>query len=420
MKTSTVLRYTLIALIIVILSALAGWYFLLKEKGASIAEGDIGRGVGLPQPFGEAIGSTYENIVSSFSTLVGGIVRNGGERPPQLAQIGKGPTAGYGFVGGSTSLTTSSGPLRLRFVERGAGYIFDVSPETGALTRVTNTLIPRTYEALVAGDRIIMRGIDENGSVITIAGDITMSTSTKDAPATLKQKRLVDNIRSIAIRPDGTEMFYSIDSLDGGAGIRASWDEKKQKKIFDSAVLGWQVDFASDGRIIVVENASDNVSGHAYLVRDNSLQPITGGVQGLTFLPHPKSSAYLYGASGLSLFARTATTSTETLLPIRTLADKCAWSPASPEAMQGKTLIAYCAVPQLLPPTNFLDAWYRGEMHTSDAWWRVDVSANSAEPLYSSANATFDVENPVIDESGAYIAFTNAIDKSLWLLRIEE
>lgn len=406
MRTASVIRYTLVALVVVMLSALAGWYFFLKGESATIAEDDIGRGVGLPQPFGEQIGSTYENIVSSFSTLVGGIVRSGEEKPPQFAQVGKTPTAGYGFV--------EKNVARLRFVERGSGYIFDVSPEAGALERVTNTLVPRTYEALVAGDHIVMRGLDEDGDIATVVGEIIFSTSTENAPAALKQRRLVDNIRSIALRPDGSEFFYIVDALQESAGIRASWDEKSQKKIFDSAVLGWQIDFLPDGRITVVENASSNAIGHAYRVADNSLRPIVGDVQGLTFLPHPKSSAYLYGASAqnLSLFARLNSTSSPVLLPIRTIADKCVWAPSA--------LTAYCAVPQQSPPANFLDAWYRGEVHTSDAWWRVDVSANSAEPLYSSANATFDVEQPVIDTSGSYIAFRNAVDKTLWLLRIAD
>ncbi|MBI4094121.1 hypothetical protein HY417_04105, partial [Candidatus Kaiserbacteria bacterium] len=384
-----------------------GWYFFLKGERATIAEGDIGRGVGLPQPIGQAIGSTYENIVSSFSTLVGGIVQSGEEKPPQLAQVGKTPTAGYDFIGSGSS-------VRLRFVERGAGYIFDVSPETGTLKRLTNTLVPRTYEALVAGNRVVMRGIDEDGYVTTVVGEITMSTSTKEVPATLKQRSLPDSIRSIAINPTGEEIFYIVDTLRGGAGIRASWDEKNQKKIFDSAVLGWQIDFLPDGRITVTENASDNAAGHTYLVQENSLQPLVAGL-GLTFLPHPESSMYLYGesAGALLLFARLSATSSPILLPIRTIADKCVWSPVA-------SLVAYCAVPQHAPPTNFLDTWYRGETHTSDAWWHIDVSANSAELLYSSASVVLDVENPTIDGSGDYIAFTNAIDKSLWLLRISE
>lgn len=405
------IRYILIGLIVIMLSALAGWYFFLKGEGATIEESDIGRGAGLPQPLADAIGSTYENIVSSFSTLVGGSSQNEKEKQPQLTQVGKSPTAGYGFVGIGRS-------TRLRFIERGTGYIFDVSPETDDLERLTNTLVPRIYEALVAGDRVIMRGISEGGVVATIIGEIAMGTSTKEASAAFKQKRLVDNIRSIAIRPDGTEIFYIIDSLDGAAGIRASWNEKSQKKIFSSGIIGWQIDFLPDGKITVAENASDDARGHAYSVGENRLQPIVGGVQGLTFLPHPESTAYLYGTSGLSLYARTGTTSSTTLLPIRTIADKCVWAPAQPKAAPNKAMIAYCAVPERIPPPDFLDNWYRGEVHTTDAWWKVNVSANSAEPLYSSANATLDVENPVIDASGEYIAFTNRIDKSLWLFRI--
>lgn len=407
MKTATIFRYALIASIIVILSALAGWYFFLKGERKSITEGDVGRGTGLAQPFGEAIGSTYENIVSSFSTLVGGIIESGEDTPPQLSRVGKSPTAGYGFV--------EKNGTRLRFVERGSGYIFDASPETGALERVTNTLVPRTYEALVAGDHVVMRGVDEDGDIATVVGEITFSTSTENMPAALKQRRLVNNIRSIAIRPDGSEFFYITDSLQGGAGIRASWDEKSQKKIFSSAVFGWQIDFLSDGRLMVTENASDSAGGYAYRVGESGLQPIIGGVRGLTLLSHPKSSAYLYGESAgtLSLFARFGTSSAPILLLVRTVADKCVWSPL-------EKAVAYCAVPQQTPPANFLDGWYRGEIHTADAWWRVDVSANSAEPLYSSANASFDVEDPVIDESGTSIAFRNAIDKTLWLLRIAE
>ncbi len=407
MRSALVIRYTLIALVVIMLSALAGWYLFLKEKRADITEESAGRGFGLPQPLGVGVGSTYENIISSFSTLIGGSVQSGEEKQPRLMHVGKTPTAGYGFVG-------SSSPMRLRFVERGSGYILEFSLDNGALKRLTNTLVPRTYEALVAGDHVIMRGVEETGLVTTVAGEITASTTSPEAPATLKQRRLVNNIHSIALNPSGTELFYIVDALRGGAGIRASWDEKKQKKVFDSAVLHWQIDFLADGRIMVTENASDNAAGHAYLVRENSLEPVVGDVQGLTFLPHPKSSAYLYGTSAqtLSLFAQPSPTSSPVLLPIRTIADKCVWT--------SSMLVAYCAVPQQNPAPGFLDRWYRGEVHTSDAWWKVDVRANAAEPLYSSANTTFDVEEPIIDESDAYIAFKNSVDKTLWLLRIEE
>ena len=66
-----------------------------------------------------------------------------------------------------------------------------------------------------------------------------------------------------------------------------------------------------------------------------------------------------------------------------------------------------------------MEEWYRGALHTSDAWWKIDVSAGTAQTLYTPDSGTsFDAEHPVIDESGGYIAFTNAADKSLWMLRI--
>jgi len=151
------------------------------------------------------------------------------------------------------------------------------------------------------------------------------------------------------------------------------------------------------------------------LQKNGAFVPLLRAIPGLTLLPHPSSRALLYGASGgtLTLFARTSATSTSGSLPIRTTADKCVWDPK-------QQFIAYCAVPQSLPAPSFLDRWYRGEVHTADAWWRVDAGAASAELLFSPGNAVLDVERPVIDNSGNYIAFVNAVDKSLWLLRIEE
>lgn len=412
MTSSRILRYAFIGLIVVMLSALAGWYFFLRGEKESIAIGDAGRGAGLPEPFGSAIGSTYENIVSSFSTLVGGVVRSGEERSPQLARVGNTPTAGYGFVG-------SGEESRLRFVERGTGYVFDVVPETGALERRTNTLIPRTYEALVAGTKVILRGTDDNGTVTTIAGEITTSTSTKNEPAALKQRRLPEDIRSIAIAPSGTEIFYVIEVPGSASGMRASWDGTSEKKILTSSISRWQTEMLADNRIVLTENAADGVEGHAYLLRENVLAPIVGSVSGLTFLPNPKTSAYLYGESsggaggGLFLYARSSTSSSVALLPLKTVAQKCAWSPR-------ESNVVYCAVPQQSTPPNFLDLWYRGDTHIADSWWKVDISANAAEPVYDSANASFDVEDPVMDDAGEYIAFRNAMDKSLWLLRIEE
>ena len=161
MRSTSVIRYLSVAVIVIILAALSAWYFFIRAKQAAIEQADAGRGAGLStQPPASPSGSTYENIVSSLSSVfTGGEINENTKEVPRLAQVNKSPTAGAGFVGSSTS-------TRLRFVERGTGFIFDIAPETLALERLTNVLVPRTYEALVAeNDHLIMRGIEEDGHI---------------------------------------------------------------------------------------------------------------------------------------------------------------------------------------------------------------------------------------------------------------
>src|SRR3989338_7232108 len=385
-KTTTILRSALVALAISIVIGLAWWYFFLNAKGAAVEEADAGRGAGLNAPsFGSAIGSTYDNILSSLASLAGNTDGEGATTPARLSQVSKTPTAGLGFTGNSTSTA-------LRFVERSTGYVLEVEPKTGVVARLTNTLIPRVYEAEVARDgRVIERFLDGNsGAVATILGSIPAASSTAgDTLRALVQTRLPDGIRSIAFAPEGKEVFYiAPDTADGAVGVRAASDGTKPQEIFSSPILGWQANWLQDGRIILVQNGSDGIPGHAYeLGKGGSLSPL--------------DSAQLDKKSSIST------------LPLRTVADKCVWSPS-------EQFIVFCAVPQRPTPADFLDLWHRGEVHTADAWWRVDMSAGSTELLYSPGDIMLDVESPVIDDEGEYIAFMNAADKSLWLLRIKE
>jgi len=78
-------------------------------------------------------------------------------------------------------------------------------------------------------------------------------------------------------------------------------------------------------------------------------------------------------------------------------------------------------VPQVPPTAGFLDAWYRGEVHTSDAIWRVDAGAGQAQLIYTPpSNNPLDIVDPVMDEGGEYLAFVNGIDRSAWILRLNK
>lgn len=433
-KKST-LTYALMLIAVLMLTALLGWYFFLNQKAQTIGGTDASRGLGsddaLPK---SAMGNTYSNIISGITSLVNGTstAETEGKTPPRLWKITQTPVAGMAFVGAGTS-------TKLYFAESSTGYILTADPETGALARLTNKLFPKTQEAVFGRDgSVVLRSIDEGGNIVSFAGTISSGTSqTGDGAPALTGKYLEPNIQAIVSAPYTRELLYITGGPLGGAvGTLSSWDGTKRKNVFSSPLSNWKPISLGDGRVFFLLRPADNVMGFAYEMKSGSPVTQMRGAVGLTYLPNASSTAILYGTSengSLVLFARTRDDATTFPLPIKTVADKCVWSTEAPIALQSTTtpktgskkpapivrpLVAYCAVPQFVISNTFLNDWYKGAIHTSDSWWRVDVSADTVEPVPGGAGGSVDVEKPVMDEGGRYISFINAADKTLWLLRI--
>jgi hypothetical protein len=410
MQTKTIIRYVLVALIVLIIGALAGWYLFLRGQSQTTSAQDAARGFGASTPSANQNGSTFGNSQST-----GGSASGSQGSPAQLWHVVSTPIAGLGFV-------NDVGGQNVHFVERSTGNILAANPATGAITRLTNTLIPKVYEAIIAPDgSLIERSLAADGSVASFAGSASSTQTTESAtssPLQLIGTILPKNIEEIAINPSTDELFYTTASAGGITGIRSQWNAAKQKNVFASPLSGWRITWLPDGRIILLEAPVDGISGYAYsLKNDGTLIPLVRAIQGLTILPRSKSSAMLYGSSAggsITLMAQVSASSTPVQLPIKTIPDKCVWAP-------GAGLVAYCAVPQVTPAGNFLTSWYQGLLHTADAWWRVDASAGVAQEIYTpSSSVSLDVENPAIDASGTHIAFMNGADQSLWILSLNK
>lgn len=410
MSLRTILRFLLIALVVVSLGALTGWYLFLRGKTQSSTSSDTARGFGTSAPsFAGALGSAYQNIVSNVFGGGGGAASTTSS-VKELWQVNKTPVAGAGFV-------RTPGGISLWFVERSTGYVFAADPKTGSIERLTNTLMPKVYEAAFAPDGAVLeRSVDASGNILTFSGALSAS-STPGTPQELTGAQLPKNIRSISFSPNGNDVFYLLNDSGATIGVQAARDGTKTKRLFSSSVASWAVQWIPDGRIVLTESPADGVVGYAYDVRAGNKQKIIGGLPGLIVTPRASSTALLYSTaddSGISLFAVTAATSTGSALPVRTVAEKCVWSPQA-------QLVAYCAVPENTPAAEYVSQWYRGEVHTRDSWWRIDVSAGTARVLYASgAEAAPDVDDPLIDPSGHYLAFLNRADASLWMLRIPQ
>jgi len=416
MKTRAIIEYILAAVLVVILGSLAGWYFFLRTQTETTALQSAARGFGIAIPEGSAGGDT-SSPPQGTDTGVSGM--EPAQRPAQLWQVEQKPTAGHTFLGSGEN-------VRLRYVERASGYVFEANTKTGFRTRLTNTLLPKIYEALISENgHVFERSIDTLGNITTFAGTISTSTDSSSASSSatmLLGSYLAKNIVSLSAHPVSGALLYTVADAGGGAVVSAEWDGLKQKTLLGSAVLSWRPTVTEDGRTFLVQAAADDVPGYAYeIMKDGVLKRLLGPTPGLVMRirtsPKTGADALLWSQSTrgeLRLFARVGEQATPVQLPVRTTADKCAWS-------GGDGAVAYCGVPGGSAGQNFLDTWYRGAMHSSDALWRIDAGAGTAEMMYTPpSNTPIDIENVSIDRTAGYLAFTNALDKSLWLFRLKQ
>lgn len=409
-----VLLYILAAVIVIVLGGAVGWYFFLHVPQTKDDAIDTARGLGASIASFTG-GSTQDNVRTIVS---GGSTSTSATSSSPLWQVDKAPVAGMNFVKRATSTT-------IDFVQRANGYVFRADPVQKSVVRVTETLMPKIYEAVISPNgSVLARSLDDTGLITTFTatvGATTSKMSTSTAKNSLNGTYLEKGIQQVVSSPTTQSIFYLMPNTSGGIdGFTAPWSGLKPKKIFSSTITHWIPIWLSDGRLIITESAVDDLPGYAYRVEnDGTMTLLVGNVPGLTFLPHASSKAILYGSSSggtLTLFTQGAASTTPTALSIQTIADKCVW-------LDGKSLIAYCAVPTTPPKGRFLDQWYRGAIHTSDTWWKVDVQNGIVLEMYSpkrSDGVDLDVERPVIDPSGNYITFINASDKSLWMLKITQ
>lgn len=418
------------AILVAIVGGLAGWYVYLRTHENAIRVSDAARGFSTT---GGLIGGASENTKNILSGNTGvsfpgdiapdsaflNTSKTGTSseehnppttantiqfKTPRLWHVAKTPIAGFGF-------TTADGALTLRYAERATGYIFAADPIEGNVTRLTNTLRPKTQQAYFSNEFVIERSI-EDGVVTSFSGTVGRGATT----TTLIGSKLNDNISFISIDPSTASIFYLTPTATGSIGTVSKADGSSSNRVFTSILSGWKP-IIMPGHLAIEQLSSDNIPGYAYEIGKNgALSEIVGNVPGLQILPRASSTALLWSSadsSGVNLFARTAASSTDQKISLRTIADKCVWAP-----MTGTTsLFAYCAVPRTLPPVGFLDKWHQGAYHSNDAWWQVDVGANATQALYATEESP-DVHSPQIDPTGRFIAFIDGRDGSLWVLRV--
>lgn len=415
MNDSRTLRYLFFGILAFLVIGFGAWYLFISGRIGDLRNVSAGRGLGSAIPsFTGPSGSTLENIVSGLGFQSAPEIE-GPDAPPRLWRVQSTPVAGHGFLRGSSTST----PPVLRFMERSTGYLFDANAGTGAVERQTNTLMPRVYEAFFAPDgSVIARSLSENGAVRTTAARVVMPTSTEEEQlGELSEFPLGEDV--FAITPVGEQSFISlVRDGPGHALIRSEWDGSESERVTQIPLRHWRLSGLRDESVVVAQSPASGIAGTAYrLSPQGQWILIARGISGLTVATHPSSEAVIVGEDNGTLgLSVKADESPLTPLDLQTTAEKCVWAP-------GDEFIAYCAVPGSISSDRFLDDWHQGKVHTSDTWWKVNGREGTVEFLLSpesELNVLIDVERPIMNDAGTHVAFMNARDKSLWILRVEE
>ncbi len=424
----TVVTYALIGTLVAIVGGLSGWYAYIRAHQSTLQQSDTARGFNTTAPsFTGSSGSTGANVAGVTSDVTpvtssssGGFLgqvaallfganaastaTSSAYTTPRLWHAEKQPVAGFGFV------RTDTG-IRLYYVAEATGYIQTADLHTGETARLTSTLRPKIGEAFIdVSGGVVERSLDENGHIITWVANVGTTT----ASSTIVGSLLPKDIRTYTTDHSGTSA-YTFDTATGTA-IVIQPGTGKSRIATVSGIANLIIHLLPSSSVILTQPASDGVMGTVFSVgKDGSLDALTSG-PGLTVAPSDTLAPYLYSTSvrgTLSVYLQPAGNTNPLQLPLNTIADKCAWE-------HGVDARAYCAVPASTPGEGFIDAWYQGAIHTDDTLWIIDPGAGSAKRYYipSANGGSVDAQDLVVDPSNTYLAFRNAVDQSLWVLRI--
>lgn len=422
-----IFKFILVVIILLAVGLAAYWYFDRQQGGSGIPlVGENKISVGDFFPFGN--GGPSGTTTPTGNTNTGTTTPS--ETPvaaPRLWQISEKPQSGV-----VTFLASSTNPLRVdasrvpfvRFVDKATGNIFESELAFVGLNRITNTTIPKVYEALwqPKADAVFMRYLDENNETIkTTYGKLgPVLTGTDQNIRELRASFMPTNISSFAVNPTTGAIAYIEKGTASAQVSVAKADTSGNRVIFESPIKDFTILWMGDTTLGLLSKPSTETTGQFYSLKTDTgtLSRVLGNRSGLVVLPNPSGTKVFYSAAQSSTFATAlfdTKTGAETAVPFRTIPDKCVWSP--------KTAFIYCATPKSIPSEKYPDAWYQGKVSFNDTVWRMDTVTGATEFLIDPAVTTekeFDVVNLTLDPTETYLIFTNKKDAQLWGLRIQK
>ncbi len=408
----TFLRISIILIILGLIGYGAYWFFSQKESGQQNPFSD-GVSIGDLFPFGTS-GDNSDIQPSGNTGNTSNPVPNIPTTPPKLWQISSEPQSG-------AVVFNASGTPTVRYVDKTTGNVFESKLTLTGSKRISNTTVPKVYEAIWQkdGKTLTLQYLaNDEETIKTVTGKFTPITTRSLEGEMLEELRtsfLPDNIQSITTNPQEGTLAYITTNPNGSRILISTATNPKQ--IFESVIKDFTISWINKDTIALMTKPSALASGQLYFLKTNNglLSRIMGGPTGLSAISNQTGTQILYSEStngGFKTSVLNIKNGEVNELSLQTLAEKCVWS--------AKNTYIYCAIPRTITNARYPDDWYQGRVNFEDSIWQIDTLTGANKLLVDTVQQknSLDAINLNLDPEEKYIIFTNKTDSKLWGLKI--
>lgn len=226
---------------------------------------------------------------------------------------------------------------------------------------------------------------------------------------------LPENIIRGSASPNTQQLFILRKTDSGAVGSITDGQGRNPKTVFTSPFVEWRPVWVNANTITMTTLASREANGYMYQLdpQTTDFKKIIGPLRGLTTLTNPDATKTLVTTStdrGMitQLFNHADGSFSE--IDLTTLAEKCTWQ---------DTTVIICAVPTEISPGTYPDSWYQGIISFTDAFWKINISNQVTELLFTPTETTDGVHLGISPDK-KYLYFINKNNGTLWSYRMSE
>lgn len=423
----------IISVLIVITAVGLGvyWFFDRQQGGDFASRGGDGLSIRDFFPFGGGDSASPSGNQPTNSAATASSTLDVLTTPPRLWRISNEPQSG------AVIFNASNTPI-VRFVDKATGNIFESRLRLLGVKRISNTTIPKVYEAMWQpnGDSVVLRYLGDDETVKSVYGKLASGTplATETADKSIQELQvqelqtvfLPENIINLSVNPATGAFVYVLESPNGSRILVTNPAGTDSRQIFESAIRDFSVRWINNATVALLGKPSAAATGQFYFIKTDSgrVERIMGGQNGLSALASPDGTKIAYTeivGSFLPSGLFNPKTGEKNTAIIRIIPEKCVWS--------GKSPYLYCAIPKNGLTGEYPDRWYQGKFSFNDTLWRINSETGASEFLINPPMETeeseiggveIDAVNLMLDPNEEYLVFTNKKDSRLWGLKISE